>query len=264
MNCPNCGVEIQEKKKSLFKILTIVLGSLLVLSLVAGGVLIWRFIETNDSYTNLKNDYDELDTDFEEKKREAKAIQSELDDIIYSFNTIRSERDEARKTVDTLTNDLNTASSKLSTTENNLKEAQNQVASLNNQVNSLNYQISSLNQDIKNLQSKGSEEYNKLVSNIRDLNSPATNYYSDRNVVYVKKGSSTNIRIICTISSTKGFNVHSNTANGSICGVKWGSYNSSSKSFPFTITGSSVGSTVITFTNDYNSESFKVLVIVTS
>ena len=261
MNCPNCGVEIQEKKKSLFKILTIVLGSLLVLSLVAGGVLIWRFIETNDSYTNLKNDYNELDTDFEEKKREAKTIQSELDDIKDSYDTIRTERDEARKTVDSLTNDLNTASSKLSTAENNLKEAQNQVASLNNQVNSLNYQISSLNQDIKNLQSKGSEEYNKLVSTINGLSKPYTNFYSDRTVIVLRKGSSTSIRITANLSGQ--FTISCKDYNQSVCKNTWGSWESNKITAPLTINGVGKGMTTITFTNTTNSNSFQVLVIVT-
>ena len=271
MLCPNCGNDIQVKKGGgSYKFLCLILGLLFVLALVAGGVLGWKYFDTNDSYNNLKSRIEGYEERINDEKAETRKVQKELDEMSETVGTITRERDEAASKASALSQEMAGIESKLNEAENSRTEAENNLAEANNAITSLNQEITSLKQDLQaakeennNNNNKESEDLENLISAIEGINPATENFYSDRYVVILRKGKSADVKVTGHLTTSGSYTYTYKNSNDKVCSNSWGSWEENGISIPLTVKGTGAGTSVITITNSVNKDSFQILVYVT-
>ena len=116
----------------------------------------------------------------------------------------------------------------------------------------------------KDLQKTSSEyrsKYYEIINIIKswDAGYASSNYYaSDSIVVLNKNGGSKSVTITCKYYNTT---IYSSNSNRFVANDSW-SYNWNGYSTSITFSPVDIGTSIITFTNDYNSDSFRIMVIV--
>ena len=173
-----------------------------------------------------------------------------------------------------LTSQLTTANSSLTNVKSELQSTKDALSSRDTEITNLKKEKQNLQVEVGDLQTRNADlqaELNKkgnaeasltrLYSNIRELNAPEKEYYSSKNVVILKKGESEKVVVRC-VSSTKmtlTFQTNNNYVTAS-WNKDW--YDNNCSCTLNLKAGNTAGATLVTMTNNINSNSFQILAIV--
>ena len=235
-------------KKGKSKPLLIVMGVLLFLCVAGLGVGGYFFYDQSHKKKELEDEKSTLETSIQTLQTENANMKTTVEKLQKDKEAWDEEKETLNSTIKEKESEIKNIRAELNQANSDLQTEQDRASSLQSQVNDLN-----------NNASKVTELYNQ----ISQLDKPDGSYYSNRNVVILKKGESTSltVRFVNNSKATVSYS----SSNSSVATGKWdGSWFDNNNSSYLTITaGYTSGTSTLTFTNTVNSKSFQVLVIVT-
>ena len=141
------------------------------------------------------------------------------------------------------------------------------ISSKDSEISNLKTNVSNLTQERDNLQAEvdeysvSAELYAEMMEDIRNMKKSNTTYFSNRNVIVLKKGQTANIMV--TLDKATNFSVRFDSDN-KLVSAKWNNdWFNNNKSCTLTFTaGYDEGKCVYTFSNSETADKFEVFVYV--
>ena len=188
-------------------------------------------------------------------KNEANELNLLKEEIAYKESLVKELSEENKELKDRITK----ASEKDDTNTSNVE-----VENLNKKLADLRREIDSLKKEKVDIQTKynnavnSNEKAAKTYKTIKEFKygTKYSDYYADSEVIIVKVGETKTIRVTCTMNTTVRFK-HSSSYSTAEWDKNW-----TNDSCLVRVTGKYEGTSVMTFSNDANNHSFKVLVII--
>ena len=185
-------------------------------------------------------------------EKEKASLKNENDTLQQSVEGLEAEIAEMKTTIEGKDKEIRSL-------EDKKKQLDSTVSGLESKVSSLEQSESDLESKYNNLSNstaKATETY-KAIKEFQ-YGTKSSKYFSSAEIVIVKVGETKKINVTFTpkVETTVSFSSNNDYVTGA-WGKDW-----SNGVCTWSVTGNTEGTTVFTFTNEYNSDSFKVLVIV--
>ena len=175
-------------------------------------------------------------------------------------NSLQEENQGLRQQISVLNENKKEQELALSDTQSNLDAAISEMDELKIKIENYENEISDLNASLSSYKNTESET-NKMYRELYELQQPSYAFYTNQNVIFLKKGEQRDI--LLRFPTNDRFTVYYQGDNSYVTGRWNGSWFDNNCSVIFTITaGNLEGSTLFTFTNSINNLSVQVRVYV--